>query len=87
MKKFLVLVASLNLACLVVSQHPSPCPEIFQYEKTEAEPGKWTGTLVLDTEYPLSGTWIRVVLDRKIDEVEVSPSTCSELPLCRNSKN
>lgn len=81
---FIVLVLS-TFCAFISAQHPSPCPEVFQYDTTRQENGKWFGELTLNSEFPLSGVWIRIVLDRKIELLGVSclnniqPSTRTSL--------
>lgn len=72
MYTFTSIVATiLILTSTVNCQHSSPCPNIFQYQPNDAQPGKWVGILNLDTEYALSGVWVKIILDRKVQNLQV----------------
>lgn len=72
--KNLILISSLLVLNYLVSsalcQHQSPCSEIFEYVPSESEPGKWLGKITLNTDYPLSGAWVKVILDRKVQALK-----------------
>lgn len=56
---------------LAWANQPTPCAEVFQYEGKKTA-GKWDGVLNFNSEFDLHGLWIRVILDKKIDKLEVS---------------
>ncbi|XP_013167820.1 PREDICTED: serine protease gd-like isoform X5 [Papilio xuthus] len=45
----------------------SPCPNVFQYEPSGTEPGRWYGVVNLSTDNTLHSLWLNVVLDSKAD--------------------
>ncbi|XP_072934206.1 uncharacterized protein [Epargyreus clarus] len=45
----------------------SPCPNVFQYEPTGTEPGRWYGVVNLSTDSTLHSLWLNIVLDSKAD--------------------
>lgn len=57
---------------MTYGQLTSFCPEIFQYDNTKMENDRWYGELNLDSEFPLSGIWVRVILDNKAELFGVS---------------
>lgn len=51
---------------------PSPCPDVFEYDTAaKKQSGRWDGVLTFDSEFPLSGLWIRVILDKKAEQLMV----------------
>ncbi|XP_041971769.1 serine protease gd-like isoform X2 [Aricia agestis] len=50
-----------------LEQSTSPCPNVFTYEQTGTEPGRWYGTVNLSTDSTLHSLWLNVVLDSKAD--------------------
>ncbi|XP_068623906.1 serine protease gd-like [Battus philenor] len=65
------------IACLLVvglvgpsveqSTPPSPCPNVFMYEPSGTEPGRWYGVVNLSTDSTLHSLWLNIVLDSKAD--------------------
>ncbi|CAH2093486.1 unnamed protein product [Euphydryas editha] len=45
----------------------SPCPNVFMYEPTTNEPGRWYGVVNLSTDSTLHSLWLNIVLDSKAD--------------------
>ncbi|KAJ8712865.1 hypothetical protein PYW08_008169 [Mythimna loreyi] len=45
----------------------SPCPNVFMYEPTTSEPGRWYGNINLSTDSTLHSLWLNIVLDSKAD--------------------
>ena len=70
MMKLTLTVLAVVLA--TISGQKSPCPNVFQYNAIEK--GSWNGNLNLLTEYTLYGTWIRLIFDAPIKDLEVNVS-------------
>ncbi|KRT86898.1 hypothetical protein AMK59_356 [Oryctes borbonicus] len=65
-----LLVATVLLSTLVlVNGQKSLCPDIFEY--TTSGPGHWEGALKVVSEYKLHGTWIRLIFDKPVTDLEV----------------
>ncbi|KAJ8711198.1 hypothetical protein PYW07_008440 [Mythimna separata] len=45
----------------------SPCPNVFMYEPTTSEEGRWYGNVNLSTDSTLHSLWLNIVLDNKAD--------------------
>ncbi|KAJ2940313.1 hypothetical protein O0L34_g11897 [Tuta absoluta] len=45
----------------------SPCPNVFEYESSGTEPGRWYGVVHLSTDSTLHSLWLNIVLDGKAD--------------------
>ncbi|XP_047538522.1 serine protease gd-like isoform X3 [Vanessa atalanta] len=74
MKTFIFQIGSLLLLviALCVPTHEqstpnSPCPNVFMYEPTTNEPGRWYGAVNLSTDSTLHSLWLNIVLDSKAD--------------------
>ncbi|KAJ0173272.1 hypothetical protein K1T71_011448 [Dendrolimus kikuchii] len=68
-------VSTLLLLAWAVPSHeqqntpPSPCPNVFSYEPSASELGRWYGTVHLSTDSVLHSLWLNIVLDNKADIV------------------
>ncbi|XP_049879106.1 serine protease gd-like isoform X2 [Pectinophora gossypiella] len=45
----------------------SPCANVFMYEPSSTEPGRWYGVVNLSTDSTLHSLWLNIVLDSKAD--------------------
>ncbi|XP_050353335.1 serine protease gd-like isoform X2 [Nymphalis io] len=63
----LLLVIALFVPTHEESTPNSPCPNVFMYEPTTNEPGRWYGAVNLSTDSTLHSLWLNIVLDSKAD--------------------
>lgn len=63
----LILVIALFAPTHEQSTPLSPCPNVFMYEPSGNEPGRWYGVVNLSTDSTLHSLWLNVVLDSKAD--------------------
>uniref|UniRef100_A0A2A4JC25 Peptidase S1 domain-containing protein n=1 Tax=Heliothis virescens TaxID=7102 RepID=A0A2A4JC25_HELVI len=69
MIKAISALLALALAIPTYAQHDfvSPCPNVFTYEPTGSEAGKWYGIVNLTTDTTLYALWLNIVLESKAD--------------------
>jgi hypothetical protein len=70
---FIGCVAALLLVPIngqVVPQ--SPCPEVFSYDQTMSNPGRWYGKVTINSDTLLQSFSLNVILDKKADMLGVS---------------
>lgn len=67
---FFKCILVLALATFATATFKSPCPEIFNADTVKKSEGKWEGVLNLDSEFGLSGLWIRIQFDKKVQHVK-----------------
>lgn len=48
----------------VAAQNPSPCPDVFTYDTSTSQEGRWYGIISLQTSEDLVGVLVHVILDR-----------------------
>ncbi|XP_063912351.1 prostasin-like isoform X2 [Zophobas morio] len=46
----------------------SPCPDLFHYDSAD-HPNQWTGTVTLLSDSELHGVWLRLIFDKKLEEL------------------
>ncbi|XP_039751836.1 serine protease gd-like isoform X5 [Pararge aegeria] len=63
----LLLVIGLFVPTHEQSTPNSPCPNVFMYEPSGTEQGRWYGVVNLSTDSTLHSLWLNVVLDSKAD--------------------
>ncbi|XP_034827728.1 serine protease gd-like isoform X1 [Maniola hyperantus] len=63
----LILVIGLLVPTHEESTPISPCPNVFSYEPSGTEQGRWYGVVNLSTDSTLHSLWLNVVLDSKAD--------------------
>ncbi|KAK9875991.1 hypothetical protein WA026_011092 [Henosepilachna vigintioctopunctata] len=59
--------ATLTLLMLlhsVISQIPSPCPDVLVYEPRNSELDRWYAVVTLSSTHQLKGIWLKITLDR-----------------------
>ncbi|CAG5047072.1 unnamed protein product [Parnassius apollo] len=62
-----LLVIALAVPTYEQSTPHSPCPNVFMYEPSGTEPGRWYGVVNLSTDSTLHSLWLNIVLDSKAD--------------------
>ncbi|CAH2052767.1 unnamed protein product, partial [Iphiclides podalirius] len=62
-----LLVIALAAPTYEQSTPHSPCPNVFMYEPSGTEPGRWYGVVNLSTDSTLHSLWLNIVLDGKAD--------------------
>nr|XP_032528007.1 serine protease gd-like isoform X3 [Danaus plexippus plexippus] len=62
-----ILVIGLFVPTHEQSTTISPCPNVFMYEPSGTEPGRWYGVVNLSTDSTLHSLWLNIVLDSKAD--------------------
>ncbi|CAK1589942.1 unnamed protein product [Parnassius mnemosyne] len=62
-----LLVIALAVPTYEQSTPASPCPNVFMYEPSGTEPGRWYGVVNLSTDSTLHSLWLNIVLDSKAD--------------------
>ncbi|GJQ74893.1 hypothetical protein Trydic_g21729 [Trypoxylus dichotomus] len=65
----LLIVTVLLSALVLVNSQKSLCPDIFEYKSSG--PGHWEGDLKVVSEYKLHGTWIRLIFDKPVTDLQV----------------
>jgi hypothetical protein len=50
----------------------SPCPEVFSYDQTKSDPGRWYGKVTINSDTTLQSFSLNVILDKKADILGVS---------------
>ncbi|XP_052739186.1 CLIP domain-containing serine protease B4 isoform X2 [Bicyclus anynana] len=63
----LLLVIGLCVPTHQQSTPNSPCPNVFNYEPSGTEAGRWYGVVNLSTDSTLHSLWLNIVLDSKAD--------------------
>lgn len=71
-----LLVFTAMMGSITSTALNSPCPELFQYDSS-AEAGKWSGTVTLLSDSDLHGIWLRLLFDRKIQEIRAVQGSVS----------
>ncbi|KAF2882846.1 hypothetical protein ILUMI_23358 [Ignelater luminosus] len=52
---------------LTKAQEHSPCPDVLVYESRQDQENVWYGQILLSSPQPLSGVWIRILLDHRAE--------------------
>lgn len=66
-RPLLLLVIALFVPTHEQDTPNSPCPNVFMYEPTTNEAGRWYGAVNLSTDSTLHSLWLNIVLDSKAD--------------------